>query len=123
MPTSPPRQQVIDALAELTPADYRVLPYERGIDRPEKTTVLVELRRVVPNPDVPSARNYTFDLAIVSPRRDLDKLAGDELDAALLVLLAAVDDAPMLLWTEAERGQYKPLDLPAYVVTVVATDK
>lgn len=116
---------MIDALATaLAPAGYRVLPYEKGIDRPELVTLLVELRSVVPapHPAPPGTRNYTFDVAVVSPRRDLPK-AGAELDVALAVVLAAIDDAPMLLWSRAERGQHRETQLPAYVVTVVATDQ
>jgi len=114
---------VIDALVELTPDDFRVLPYERGTDRPDTVTVLVELTRVVPSDaNLPGVRDYTFELALVSPHRDLEA-AGDQLDVALHQLLDSIDQAPMLRWSAAERGLYRPHELPAYVVTLTATDR
>lgn len=69
-----------------------------------KVHVLVYRSRVEPAPQH-ALRNNELELWLLTPKQELVKGgADDDLDAALDVVLSAIDAADPLLWTVAERG-------------------
>lgn len=111
------RQAVIDAVAGLELDGVNVIGYARNIDPPTKPTVLVRVDLVEPYPGLPDRNRYTFGLVLI-PTRSGPGSADDELDDLLEDVLHALDNAPDLTWTRAERGTYQDTTYPAYEVTL-----
>jgi hypothetical protein len=117
------RQAVIDALtAQVGPGlpldGVRVIGYARTIDPPTTPTVLVRVDTVTPGGPLRQAwRTYGFALVLIPPTTEAGT-ADDELDAFLEDVLHAVEQAPDLTWTRAQRGTYQDTTYPAYEVTL-----
>lgn len=108
------------AAALVLPNQYRVIPFQAGLDRIEVGKVVVILYRatVRPAPQHQAIVNELEAWVLIPKVKPGD--ADEALDDALDVVLAAIDTAPGLLWTDAERGVWDDT-YPGYKITLTVT--
>jgi hypothetical protein len=111
------RNELVTLLDGLLPTDVDVIPYARAIDAPKRSTVLVRIDEVVPDPLPQVWRGYKFALVLIAARTDPDGPADDELDALLEDVLYAIDQSDTITWDKASRAVYRDTN-PAYEVTL-----
>lgn len=102
------RTDVLAALA-LPPSRFRCLPNATPPDRIEvgKIVVMVYRTALEPAPQH-GVRVNALDLWLLTPKESLaPDGADDDLDDALDQVLAAIDAAPQLTWSTAERGVWE----------------
>lgn len=110
-----PRLQLVTALAPLLP-DVRVIGYGDTTtpDVPAVPTLVVGVESIIPGA-VTGYRTYGFDLIVQTPLTS-GAAAADALDALVEDVLAVLDYAPEITWSECRRGVHE--DRPAYKVNV-----
>jgi len=119
------RSQVSDALRALLPANMRVIDVPRSLDGMEanRPVVLLYRDRLEKAPNAQGAYLSTISLWIITPKIDTIK-GEDELDAALDIVVAALDTILWANWRTAERSIFGDAQAPAYRIDLqVATTK
>ena len=119
------RSQVSDALRALLPANMRVIDVPRSLDGIEanRPVVLLYRDRLEKAPNAQGAYLSTISLWIITPKIDTIK-GEDELDAALDIVVAALDTILWANWRTAERSIFGDAQAPAYRIDLqVATTK
>ena len=119
------RSQVSDALRALLPANMRVIDVPRSLDGMEanRPVVLLYRDRLEKAPNAQGAYLSTISLWIITPKIDTIK-GEDELDAALDIVVAALDTILWANWRTAERSIFGDAQAPAYRIDLqVATIK
>lgn len=114
------RQLVADALIDTLPitAGIVVRSYAAGLDNVPATTVLIRVARVAPSTTNPQAwHRYTVELLLLSARQE-PGTADDELEAALVEVLWAIEKAPGLVWTDATRATLDTGAQPVFLITL-----
>ena len=110
------RNEVVTLLDGILPTDVDVIAYARNIDPPKRSTVLVRVDEVVPNPLPQVWRGYRFALVLVAAKTDAGP-ADDELDGLLEDVLHAIDTSDTITWDKASRAVYQDTN-PAYEVVL-----
>lgn len=115
-----PRVDVAELLTAALPATWRVDDTVHDLDglEPDQPVVMVGTASLTPHAVI-GLRTYALRVLLVEPSTDPGD-ADDALDSRLDVLLDALDDIPLLAWTNAERATFAD-SWPAYEVTVTVT--
>lgn len=99
------RQQLEDGLKPHLPDTWRVTPYERDIDRPDRPTLMLRQKRYRYEQSI-GRLVAVFKLTIISPHED-DRKAEDELDTDVGdVLDAIVTELDAVRVTAAEKARF-----------------
>ena len=97
------REWLTANLAPLLPAGFKWVDNERVVDVTEAVTAQWRQRRIAPLPEAPlSYLGVEGVLAISSPRSDIER-AEDDLDDAVLELVAAIQSLQGVRFTEATK--------------------
>lgn len=113
------RAAVAQALSEALPT-YRVINHSRTIDRVDQRTILVWQDGLTPHP--PAGRDgiqVRLTVLVLTPHADVER-ADDDLEAALLDVLAVLHPLDSVLWTDAERGVFGDDTWNGYKITLTA---
>lgn len=90
-------------LAPLFPEGWRWVPYQRNTDSLDAVTVQWKQSRILPLSEAPmGVLRVEGTVTVMSPRTDVER-AEEELDEAIVDLLAAIDALAGLAWTEATK--------------------
>lgn len=108
------RQQLADAITPLLPANWRIVPYERDIDKPATTVVMLRHRRYRYEQGL-GRLIATFKISIISAHIDRDQNAEDDLDGAVADILDAfLTAAPYARITGGDKIRFGAAKLPAW---------
>jgi len=125
--TKTAREQLIDVLTPLMPADWRLIKYQRNIDRIDRLTLIVKQQTIEKLPQAPAGALVTsFTLTLVAPYTDPTK-AEDALDAGVMDLLLGLGRMNQTSWSTASKvlveDTYLGYDVSIKISTPVTPDQ
>lgn len=100
------------------PTGYRVIGYQRAPDRVDQRTVMVWQDTITPHGIGSDLLIVSLTVWVLTPRLD-PETADDDLDAALLDVLAVLHPLDAFTWGPAERGVFAET-AHGYKLTVTA---
>lgn len=113
------RGWITETMQPLLPRTWNLAPYLSDIDAPSVPTVAVKLQSVAPLAEAPKGTvQVTYTFTVIEPHTDV-ATADRALDDDLLQFIAAINNNPSLMWTEANAVAFDDVHL-AYDVTVQA---
>lgn len=111
------RAMVAADLERILPDNYRVIPYAKSVDRVEKgKPVLVLYRESVEQGATHSGLINQLTLWVLHPEL-APGAVDDALDDSLDIVIAAIDESTLTVWTRAERGTFDDT-YPSFKVTL-----
>lgn len=116
-----PRAQLAAFLSavDVLPANWRIVPYSRNIDKFEVPIVMLKQESFERHPTAPRTHLVNFTLTIVTPHSDTEK-AEDDLDDNVTLLLHTFD-ALGLQWKTAQKvlfdDQHLAYDIPVSITS------
>ncbi|MGO2658425.1 MAG: hypothetical protein ACTH9T_04840 [Mycetocola reblochoni] len=116
------RHQLAAALTPLLPPTWRIVPYERSIDRPSSVVVMLKQSTITRHPSAPDGAHLVeFVVTIISPHED-NAAAEDQLDDGVIELTHALDDAG-LGWDTATKVSFADRFMAYDIAVNITTTK
>lgn len=112
-------ESVRTALADGLVGDWLIIGHADIPDRIERRTVALWSSRITPLEALASAYSLEQTIEVITPHQDI-RQADDDLDAAVLDVLAVVWATPALMFVTAERTTNEAKTYHAWTITVRA---